>query len=223
MDSSMSEYTKTLAPLIDQLPPAVRDFLAAGGWWLVLGVAALLLLLLLGAVVGGLWRALFSRRLAPTPDWERDLTEYLAECPLPVQPPGDHRLTVYHVPVRLRLVVVAPSGKEADVDATAVENLLDRIVPGLGAVAYQDRPRIRVWPPQLSHHGFAVAFHRRMRNPDPEDQPSRWVLVAGKAQVGRQAVLLGLGLWSDEPNMIGRVTLEPHQWLDVIRLKPREF
>ena len=44
-------------------------------------------------------------------------------------------------------------------------------------------------------------------------------LIAGKVQAGKQPYLLGLGLWADEPNTIGRLTLELHQWLDVLRLR----
>jgi hypothetical protein len=74
----------------------------------------------------------------------------------------------------------------------------------------------------LSHHGFSSLFHRCTPKPEPEGEPSRWVLVAGRVQVSRQAFLLGLGSWADEANSIGRVTLEPHQWLDVLRLKSAE-
>jgi hypothetical protein len=44
------------------------------------------------------------------------------------------------------------------------------------------------------------------------------VLLAGRAQGGGQALFLGLGLFSDEPTTLGRMNLEPHQWLDVLRL-----
>ena len=128
-------------------------------------------------------------------------------------------LSVYHVPVRLRLVVVAPAGKEADLDATAAEKLLEGVIPGLGSVVARDRPRIRLWPPQLSHQGFNATFHRCTPKPEPEGQPSRWVLLAGRALAGRQPVLLGLALWAEEPNTLGRMNLEPHQWLDVLRLR----
>ncbi len=207
----------------DSVLAPLRDFLDGGGWWLVYGLVGLVLLLVLGSLVGSLWQFLFGRRLPVPGESDRDFEENLADCPLPVQPPGSHRLTVYHLPVRLRLVVVAPAGTEASVDATAVEKLLDHVVPGLGAIAYEDRPRIRVWPAQLSQQGFTIAFQRRTHRPEPEGQPSRWVLVSGRAQVGRHVVLLGLGLWADEPNNLGRLTLQPHQWLDVIRLRAVEL
>ena len=47
-------------------------------------------------------------------------------------------------------------------------------------------------------------------------------VIRGIRQAGRQPVLLGLGLWTDEPNTIGRVNLGPQQWLDVLRLRVRE-
>ena len=190
--------------------------LALFGWLLGLAVA-LALLLMLGRVL----RALFRRGRRAT-DWDRDLREDLDACPLPVRPPGDQFLSVYHLPARLRLVIVAPSGKDMQLDAIAVEKLLDRLIPGLGAVAAHDRPRIRVWPSQLSYQGFTAAFHRCTPRREPEGAPSRWVLVAGRAQAGRQPILLGLGLWTDEPNTIGRVNLGPQQWLDVLRLRVRE-
>jgi len=94
------------------------------------------------------------------------------------------------------------------------------VVPGLGAAAQIDRPCVRVWPPQVSQHGFAAAFHRHTRKAADRGEPSRWVLLAGRAQAGRQPVMVGLGLWADEPTTLDRVNLEPHQWLDVLRLVP---
>ena len=146
----------------------------------------------------------------------------LDACPLVAIPARGPRLTIYHLPVQLRLVVLAPVGKEGDLNATAVEKYLDRVVPGLGDLAFHERPEIRVWPAQVSHHGFNAAFHRRTSKAARRGEPSRWVLVAGRAQLGRQTLMVGLGLWADQPNTIDRVTLEPHQWLDVLRLKQVE-
>jgi hypothetical protein len=208
----MDAINQALEPLTKLFPEPVQDFLTGGGW---LGVFAfvLLVLVLLG------WALVRRRRPRPEPDWDKDFRVNLEKCPLPVRPPGERRLTVYHVPVRLRLVVVAPVGTFGKLDATAVEKFLERVVPGLGVAAQEDRPRIKVWPQQLSHHGFAAIFHRCTLKPEPEGDPSRWVLLAGRAHIGKQPLLLGLGAWADEPNNIGRLNLEPHQWIDVVRLE----
>ena len=217
----MEQVRAFLSPLTDWMPPEVRGLLDVEVWWLIFLTAALLLLLLLGLTLRAVWRGLFGRGPAKR-DWDRDLRIRLDECPLPVRPPGDQALFLYHVPVRLRLVVLAPPGKDAAVDALAVEKMLDALLPGLGAVAVNDRPRIKVWPSQLSRQGFTVAFHRCTIKSDAEGEPSRWVLVAGRAMVGRQPVLVGLGLWATQPHNLGRMTLEPHQWLDVLRLRSGE-
>jgi hypothetical protein len=187
-------------------------------------------------------------------------------------------------PARLRLVVVAPVGRKV-LSADQVEGVLEQVLRELGAAAAGDKPRVRVWPPQLSSAGFAPTFFRLTHRPDPagkpsrwvllagparaggqpilwlgplrqalapltdwmppevrglfpvevcrpgdrctvkcepDDQPSRWVLVAGRALGGRQPVMLGLGLWAEQPSTVGRLNLEPHQWLDVLRLRPAE-
>ncbi len=181
------------------------------------GAAGLVVLLFLVWLL----RILF-RRKPRTEDWDRDLRIELDTCPMPANPPEGRRLTVYHIPVRLRLVVVAPAGKEYRIDPLTVEQLLDRVLPGLGAVAEQDRPHIRVWPTQVSYQGFLATFHRNTPKAAHRGEPSRWVLVSGRALVGRQHLLLGLGLWADEPNALDRINLEGNQWLDVLRLKDIE-
>jgi hypothetical protein len=202
--------------LLDRLQTLLPEGVPA---WAVVAAVGLLVVVVLLLLLRRLWRALF-RRGAPPDAWDRELDIALDECPLPTRPPGERQLTVYHYPARLRLIVVAPVGREGEVDATAVEKLLDRVVPGLGAAAQADRPRVRVWPSQVSHSGFAAAFHRHTPRAADRGEPSRWVLLAGRAVAGRQQMMIGLGLWADEPLSIDRVTLEPHQWLDVLRLVP---
>jgi hypothetical protein len=219
---TMDEIKRVLAPLTDALPPGVRDFLDGGGWWVVAGVVGVVVLLLLWAVLDRLLRALFGRRQSIPENSDADLYEHLADYPPLSQPPGSRRLTLYHLPVRLRLVVVAPVGTETPVDGNAIPQLLDRIIPGLGAAAVLEQARIRLWPPQLSQQGFTAAFHRCTHRPEPDGEPSNWILASGKAQIGRQAVLVGLGLWTSEPNTIGRVSVDTYQWLDVLRIKELE-
>jgi hypothetical protein len=214
----MDELRTRLAPLTDWLPPSVREWCPVEVWWLIYLALVLASLVVLGHLLRKVGRTLFVRRPPPS-HWERQLREDLDECPLPVRPWRDPVLTMYHVPVRMRLVIVAPVGKEIEVDAIAVEKFLDRVVPGLGEACAWDRPLIRVWPPQLSQEGFVSFFNRCTPKKEGEDSPSRWILIVGRTHVGRQPVMLGLGLWAEEPNTIGRITLGPHQWLDVLRFR----
>jgi hypothetical protein len=211
-----------LQPWISQLPRGVQDFLNSGGWLLLAVFLGLIVLLAAALTVRALFRALFGRRKPAPGESDQEFVEELNQCPMPAGDPGERRLTVYHLPVRIRLVIVASMGRETGLDALAVEALLDQVVPGLGDAARRDRPKIRVWPAQLSHTGFATAFQRRMHKPESDDLASQWVLVTGRTQMGRQPLLVGLALWADEPNMVGRLNLEPHQWLDVLRLRRLE-
>jgi hypothetical protein len=203
---------------VNQLPPGFRSFLNRGGWWLVGAIVVLVGLLIFFGLLRFVWRGIFAARRRPFLESEREFEVNLAECLLSAAPPLERQLSVYHVPVRMRMVVVAPVGREADLDAIAVEKLLDLVIPGLGDIARWDHPRFRVWPSPMSNVGFGIAFHRRMHKPETDGNPSQWILVAGRAQVGRMPLMIGLALWADKPNMLGRINLEPHQWLDVLRL-----
>lgn len=210
----MDSIQEKLQPLIDLLPENVRPY-----WWLVFGLTSLLLLFIFLGLISGLFRRVFGKRKAAPDDWAKKLREDLSSYPPPPAAASKQRLTIYHLPVRIRLVVLAPAGKETLIEAAQAEALLNRVIPGLGNIASHDRPRVRVWPSQLSQQGFATAFFRHTVTPAKEGQPSPWALVAGRSQFNQPALLLGLALWADEPNNLGRVTLEPHQWLDVLRIK----
>src|SRR5439155_24645486 len=153
---------------------------------------------------------------------ERGLEENLATYPPPPGSPGPRRLLVEGEPVRLRLVVVAPVGRQTSLDAGEVESLLEHVQRGLGAIAQKDRPRVRVWPPQLSNDGFVVSFQRLTRRPEPEGRPSRWVTVAGQVQAGSKKVLLGMAVLADEINSVGHVMLKPDEWAQTLQIKKLE-
>jgi len=206
----VKEYGESLIKL---LPAELQDY-----GWLILGVAGLLLFLIVVALIRGLWRVLFPRRSRPAL-LDFGPKENLDELPLAADPAGKRRLTVEGVPVRLRLVVLAPLGKKHPISADAVGETLDRVLWGLGTMYQQDRPAVRIWEPQLSHQGFAAAFHRAMLKPEPEGRPSRWILVAGQTPARPHSILLGLAMWSDNVNLIGRLTLEPGQWANVLRIQ----
>jgi hypothetical protein len=215
----VDELKKNLAPLTDWIPANLRDRLPVEAWWGILAGAALLALVILLLLLRGLFG---RRRRRPTGTGQRpqgEEVEDMGQYPPLLRPPGANVATVYHVPARLRLVIVAPVGK-TPIDPTTVESMLDLVVPGLGQVARDDRPRVRVWPPQLSHHGFGALFQRTAQKPEPEGDPSPWIFVAGRAQVGKTPVALGLAFCSAQPNTVGRLNIEQHQWLDVVRLRP---
>lgn len=176
----------------------------------VFGGGLLLVLLLI------LW---LRRRRRPAVDPEAVLIENLTEY-APAGP-GPQRLLLYGQPVRLRLVVLAPMGKRAAPADDAVEPTLNRVLPGLGDIVRQDRPRVRIWPPQLSHHGFAPTFFRLTHRPAQAGKPSPWILAAGPVRAGGQQFLLGLALVADEPTDRGNLALQVQQWYEVFRVGPR--
>ncbi len=120
-------------------------------------------------------------------------------------------MQLYGQPGRLRLVVVAPTGKKT-IETGDVERLLNQVVRGLGDIVRQDKPRVRIWPAQLSVPGFAPTFHRLTRRPEPPGRPSQWVLMAGPAQVEGQQILLGLAIHADQANKWEQLTLKPLEW-----------
>jgi hypothetical protein len=180
--------------------------------WLIAGVVVIVLLIGLRIAYGMLGRK--PRVVDP----ERHLRENLAEYPPAPGEPGSKQLLIQEVKVRLRLVVLAPAGKQNFVDPAAVNDLLNQVLRGLGAVAQIDKPRVKVWPPQLSNRGFAPTFHRLVSKPEPDGRPSHWVLAAGVVRAGGTPVLLGLAGYADEPTTVGRLTLEANEWASVLRI-----
>ena len=142
--------------ILEFLPEDLRGMLPDGAWYGLLAFAAFALLMILLGLLSFI-RRLFRR--APTHP-APNLEERFADYP-PVKPSSaDVRLEIERVPVRLRLVIVAPAGKESDVDMNKLDALLDRVVPDLSKVVAADKPRVRRWPMQLSYEGFANHFHR---------------------------------------------------------------
>jgi hypothetical protein len=167
-----------------------------------------------GAVLVFLAAVLLGRRRKVDP--EAGLGEDLASIPAPGKGPRHYQLLVLNTPVRLRLVVVAPVGKRP---VGKVDTVLEQVFRGLGEVAIADKPRVRVWPPQLSSAGFAPAFFRLTKRPEPPGAPSPWVLVAGPARAGGAPVLVGLAGQTDAPSKLGVVTVNESQWAEVLRVE----
>jgi hypothetical protein len=134
---------------------------------------------------------------------------------------GAMRVAVYHVPMRLAVVVVAPLGRDAAPPSSdSVLQILDAAVPGLGAVAATDELLVRIWPRQLSATGFAHSLARHVPLPGDKGKGSPWCLVAGRVSLGRQSFAIGLALAAAAPNNLSLVAIESeHQWLDVLRIR----
>ena len=176
----------------------------------VAGVVLLMLVLFV------LWVRRFR---LPAVDPEEGLIESLGDYP--PAGPGPQRLFLHGHPARLRLVVLAPLGKRSLPANGAVEPILDQVLRGLGDIARQDRPRIRVWPPSLSSQGFAPTFFRLSRRPEQAGKPSPWILAAGPVRAGGQQFLLGLALCADGPTDLGNLSLQANGWNEVLRIAPR--
>ncbi len=185
-----------------------------------LGIALLLLAVslvtwMLAAFTGNVWRSLFG---TPGRTPETGLEENLAEYPPPPGQPGPRRLTVEGVPVRVRLIVVAPVGRNRPIGVDDVEELVDQVIRGMKEIVQKDKPRIRLWSPQLSKTGFPQVFHRLTLTPDEEGQPSVWVRVAGPANAEGRPILLGLGLLADRPTDLGKLSVQPERWFETLRI-----
>ncbi|MFO0880244.1 MAG: hypothetical protein U0840_23085 [Gemmataceae bacterium] len=176
--------------------------------------------LLYGGIAGGgvlfAFILLFLVRGKKKVDPEGGLAEDLAAIPAPGKGPRHYQLLVMNQPCRLRLVVIAPMGKKT---VGKVDSALEQIFRGLGEVSMDDKPRVRIWPAQLSATGFAPTFFRLTKRPDPEGKPSRWILLAGPARAGGMPVLLGLAVQTDTPTKTGMVTLSETQWNEILRVE----
>jgi len=200
--------------LVDVLPEAGKDFLMAGGWYAVLALIAVVALVLVSVVLRKFLGA-FKRK---KPDEDKPLRENLAEYPPPPKA-GPRKLLVEGTNGRVRLVVIAPVGKGAQIDADKAAPLLEHVVRGLGGLVAQDKARIKIWKPQLSHEGFSETFFRVVKSPDKEGKASRWVLISGRAKVGEKYILLGLAVLIDEATNLGVVRPRPDGWNSVLKVK----
>jgi hypothetical protein len=200
----------------DLLPESVRAYavyILAGS----VCIAGLFVLLVLVAVV----KLLFGGRKKKVGD-PKNLVENLEEYPNLKLSSGDRQLRVEGVPVRLRLVVIAPAGTASEFDVDELADLLEKVLPGLGEIYKNDKPRVKVWPTQVSYQGFATHFHKNMKTGAQEGELTRWVLVAGRAKLGKQQIMLGLAMQTIKPNTVGRRTVDSHEWANVLRVRVKD-
>jgi hypothetical protein len=153
------------------------------------------------------------------PDLQKGQREDLGEYP-PPPAAGSKRLSANGIPVRVRLIVIAPTGKaQDDISADDVPELLEDILRGLGGFVKSDKPRVKIWPPQLSVAGFAPTFHRLVESPDAEKKSSRWIKLAGPARSGKRPILVGMALLADESCKMGDVHVESTEWAEILQVQ----
>ncbi len=211
----MDHLQEYLKPVIDLLPEPLQDY-----WLAIFFAAALVVLLPLAWYQRRLLRALLlpRRPVQEQPQLDEDLANF-------VPPPGmlgPRRLFIEGVPGRLRLVVVAAPGKGATIPEAAIGEVLDQVRWGLAAIARQDQAAFRVWPGQLSAHGFPAVFHRQLHKAEPEGQPSHWVLLAGPTPPRPQSVLLGLAVWTEAATTIGLLSMDTGLWMKTLDIEAVE-
>jgi hypothetical protein len=201
--------------LFNQLPEPAREY-----GWAILAAAVVVLLLLLWAIFDRLiLRPLFGRRSRPV-EGEEHLREDVTRLPTVAPASSSRRLLVEGVPVRARLVVLAPLGHgRAHALPDDPTTLFDRVLPGFGALVRQDGALVKLWPAQVSRAGFAPKFHALVSTPDPPDTASRWVLAAGPVRSGDRQFSLGLALEADEPCFLGRQTIAADRWTWLLRIR----
>jgi len=217
---AISNFLKSPPDWLVKMVPegSARDFVQGQGWYVILGIAALIILLILLRLL----KSLVPRKEEKIEPVEPDLKENLGAYPPPTPSTGDRQLRVEGVPVRMRLVVVAPAGQDADVDINEIEAMLETVLPGLGEICKGDRPRIKVWPRQLSYEGFTKHFQQNMITPESSGDMSRWILLGGRAKLGKQQIMLGMALLAVKPTTVGRRTVEAHEWPTVLRVRVRD-
>jgi len=186
-----------------------------------IGVTALVLAIMILTVV--LLQTLKKKRPEPPPpvDLSIDIGALGESGPPPVNPAGESAiLELYHIPVRLAGLVVAPTGRGGTApDDERLGELLDAVVPGLAAVLRVHRPQIIRWEPQLSTQGFSTTLFANVHLPGDKGRGTPWCAVSGRCEAGEQKLLLGLICRAAVPNSLAHVSVQREsQWLDVLRV-----
>ena len=187
-----------------------------------IGYAVAILALLVLAVV--LLKAFKKKRPEPPPpaDLSIDIGALGADGP-PIAGPGEEAavLELYHIPVRLAGLVVAPTGRGGTVpEDERLGELLDAVVPGLAVVLRVHRPHIIHWEPQLSTQGFSTTLFANVRLPGDKGCGTPWCAVSGRCEAGDQKLLLGLICRAASPNSLAHLSVQrDSQWLDLLRVR----
>lgn len=164
-----------------------------------------------------LWLRRRRKEVAPpAPALQVNVAALPAEGP----PSAGPTLRIYHVPVRLAMVVIAPVGRGAPPPmADAVLEIIDQIIPGLGLIAGAHGAAIKVWPAQLSTQGFLHQFAVNVGLPGDAGKGTPWCSVCGRFEAEGTPYLAGLLLCAAKGNSLGQILVERESlWPDMLRV-----
>jgi hypothetical protein len=180
-------------------------------------------LVVLGAIVtaaGAIWFMLRRRQRAiPLPS-EPNLKIDVASLPQSGPPAQGPRLEVYHVPVRLAVLVLAPTGRGAELPPNdQLPAIVEEIVPGLMDVLRTHQPEFRRWPAQLSTQGFSTTLFANLALPGDRGKGTPWSALAGRIDAQGKKLLVGLAVCAASPNGLGQINVEREtDWLGIVRV-----
>ena len=180
-------------------------------------LALAIALLVFTAIVLKLWRSRSATRQPAQPELGIDI----AAIGLAAPPQGPYRLELYGTPVLLRVVVIAPSGRQqASLHPDDIPILLNQFMPNLSEICSRHQPVCRCWPSQLSSQGFSQSFFNHVCLPGNQGKGTPWTSLTGKFSVGGQAFLVGLVCCATTPNSLGQFIIEHEgQWFDTLRIR----
>jgi len=179
----------------------------------LVGIVAVVIFIVLMGVLRR--RKAAAPAIAPPPGI--DIAQLASQGP----PSGGLQLECYGAPVRIAGIVLAPMGTGGGFPSSdKLPEVIDRVVPGLSEIVERDQPLVRIWPPQLSPHGFANSFFAACRLPGDRGKQTPWCSVAGRYLDGEVRLLIGVILCAAAPNSLGEFTLDqPTQWMDILRIR----
>ena len=183
--------------------------------WMLVSALAVLVFLLFVLLVQ---RAV--RRKVPADVDHADLAIDVGRLSDMGPPAGPDQLTVYHVPVRLAVLVLAPVGRGSPLPSPdRLPGICDQLLPGLSRVLGPHKVQFRSWPPQLSSHGFAQALFKNARLPGDRGKQTPWCSVAGRFEADGEFLLAGLVCCAANDNSLSEIIIDkPGGWLDVMRV-----
>ncbi len=219
-NSQLEQLEEDLAPVTKRLPEPVQEFLARGGWWVILGGCAFIVLLWLRSILRRLGRGPRKKTRKKKARMKKvglKLKENLTWIGKGFTEEGPRQITVNGLPAHLRLIILSMGNRTGgELSEEMADRVLDWIKTDLAQVASYDSPGVRLWPPFYSAEGFASNLASNVPIPEAPGIKSHWVLVAGRAKMGRVLINVGLAFYADEANSLRVIKVRGERWLKVI-------